>query len=352
MVAELVGVKCDVSHVEEGGNTAPEFLAKSPMGIMPVLDAPAGSVFGADAAARFFARLRPDLAVCGRTFQEMAEVESWMTASTVHFELHIVALMFAQKEEDADKEKESNAKCTDFLTKLDRHLATRTYVVGERLSAADMHIMAPLAAGLGTALDKGAVLKLRHLVRWAKTICGLPSMKRYVGDVKFDIPQPTKKAGNPLDDLPPSPFVMDEWKRCYSNTKDLYGTAMKWFWEQVDTEGWSLWHMEYEKLEGECTVSFVTSNQLGGFLQRLDGAFRKYSFGVIQILGNEGDYNYSGVWLFRGQDIPGEMREHPSFEYHKFRKMDPVAEKAIIEKYWCEEGSINGLPIVDCKVWK
>lgn len=39
------------------------------------------------------------------------------------------------------------------------------------------------------------------------------------------------KAKNPLDDLPKSSFVMDEWKRKYSNEDTLTG-ALPWFYEK------------------------------------------------------------------------------------------------------------------------
>jgi elongation factor 1-gamma len=40
-----------------------------------------------------------------------------------------------------------------------------------------------------------------------------------VEDVEDEEEAPVKKSKNPLDSLPPSPMVLDNWKRLYSNTK-------------------------------------------------------------------------------------------------------------------------------------
>ncbi|CAA7047031.1 unnamed protein product [Microthlaspi erraticum] len=43
---------------------------------------------------------------------------------------------------------------------------------------------------------------------------------------------------NPLDLLPPSPMVLDDWKRLYSNTtkSNLREVAVKGLWDMYDPE--------------------------------------------------------------------------------------------------------------------
>eukprot|EP00914_Ancora_sagittata_P012039 GHVO01023284.1.p1 GENE.GHVO01023284.1~~GHVO01023284.1.p1 ORF type:complete len:365 (-),score=64.85 GHVO01023284.1:141-1181(-) len=306
-----------------------------------------GTFVGPQAAATYMASLRPDIRFFGKNQEESCQVRKWMTDCREKLEEPMIKWC---------REKQStDSACKEFLVVLDTHLAKNTYLVGERISMADIFVATPIADGfrcMPNVYNEETCAEMRHLTRWLRTLVNLPAMKK-IFDVKLpeiQVEKPKKKT-NPMDDLPPTTLVLDEWKRCYSNTKDL-NEAMKWFWDHYDAEGYSLWFMEYDKVEGECTVSFITSNQVGGFLQRLDGAVRKYSFGVVQILGTEGDFNYSAVWMFRGQEIPFEMRDHPSFEYHNFRKMDPVAERELVNTYWIEENEIRGKPIADCKVWK
>ena len=52
----------------------------------------------------------------------------------------------------------------------------------------------------------------------------------------------------------------------------------------------------------ENTVSFVTLNQVGGFLQRMNLA-HKYAFGKKLVIGSEPPFKVKGLWLFRGQEI-------------------------------------------------
>ncbi|KAM1758209.1 hypothetical protein ACFX1Q_008014 [Malus domestica] len=96
---------------------------------------------------------------------------------------------------------------------------------------------------------------------------------------------PKPKPKNPLDLLPPSKMVFYDWKRLYSNTKSNFReVAIKGFWDMYDPEGYSLWFCEY-KYNDENTVSFVTLNKVGGFLQQMDLA-RKYAFGKMLVIGS------------------------------------------------------------------
>merc|ERR1712176_1256873 len=60
-------------------------------------------------------------------------------------------------------------------------------------------------------------------------------------------PPPPKKKEHPykiMDKEAPSPFIMDAWKKTYSNARN-YDDAMNKFWETFDKEGWSLWYQTY-----------------------------------------------------------------------------------------------------------
>ena len=61
----------------------------------------------------------------------------------------------------------------------------------------------------------------------------------------------------------------------------------------------------------------MTSNLRSGFLERLEN-FRKYAYGVHGVYGEEPNLEIRGVWMWRGKGIPFEMRDHPSYDYHKF----------------------------------
>jgi len=71
-------------------------------------------------------------------------------------------------------------------------------------------------------------------------------------------------------------------------------------------------------------------------MQRIDG-FKKYAFSRHATVGDEGNYDIEGVWLFRGHIIPQEMHDHPQFEYYQHRKMDVVnnaEDQKLLREFW------------------
>merc|ERR1719253_2431390 len=64
-------------------------------------------------------------------------------------------------------------------------------------------------------------------------------------------PKP-KKEEHPfkiMDREAPTPFVMDTWKKTYSNC-ETYEAAMDEFWSTFDSNGWSIFRGDY-KYDGE-----------------------------------------------------------------------------------------------------
>ena len=144
---------------------------------------------------------------------------------------------------------------------------------------------------------------------------------------------PRKK--NPLDFLPPTSFLLDDWKRLYANTKQKQ-EVMSQFWTSYENEGWSLWLLQYQKAEGEGEEVYKTNNLLEGFLSRMDH-FRRYCFGAMGVYGDEPSLEIKGALLWRGQEVPQELQEHPSFEYYTRVRVDPGSAelRGKVEEYWC-----------------
>jgi elongation factor 1-gamma len=89
----------------------------------------------------------------------------------------------------------------------------------------------------------------------------------------------------------------------YSNSDSP--EAMKYFVENLDREGYSVWRTDY-KYNDELTQVFMSSNLIGGLFARLEGS-RKYLFGSMGVLGSANDSIISGVMVSRGQDIVATM---------------------------------------------
>merc|ERR1712098_20139 len=71
------------------------------------------------------------------------------------------------------------------LQTLDKQLLTRTYLVGERLSLADLATCLTLLPAFKHVLDGDQRLKLRHLTRWMNTILHQEAVKQVLGEVKL-----------------------------------------------------------------------------------------------------------------------------------------------------------------------
>jgi elongation factor 1-gamma len=93
-------------------------------------------------------------------------------------------------------------------------------------------------------------------------------------------PTPPKKTEHPykiMDKNEPSPFIIDVWKKTYSNSSP--SIAFSSFWQSYDSQGWSLWYQSYNYNDENKRV-FMTSNAVGGFQQRTE-EIRKWAFGVM-----------------------------------------------------------------------
>lgn len=97
-----------------------------------------------------------------------------------------------------------------------------------------------------------------------------------------------------------SPFVLDAFKRSYSN-EDTATVAIPFFWDNFDKEGWSIWKSTY-KFPEELKLVFMTSNLVSGMFQRLD-KLRKYAFASVLILGENNNNQVEGIWVLRGQEL-------------------------------------------------
>jgi len=167
---------------------------------------------------------------------------------------------------------------------------------------------------------------------------------------------PEKKAEHPfkiLDRTNPTTFVMDTWKKTYSNTND-YAAAMETFWATFDPAGWSIFRGDYNYNE-ELKILFMTSNLIGGFIQRTE-EIRKWLFGTMTIRGVEREsLKITCYYLIRGDSIQPLIDCNDDAACYTWTKM-PIpasdADKALLFDYWTSEGPLEGEPNLDSRCYK
>ncbi|KAJ4971503.1 hypothetical protein NE237_004602 [Protea cynaroides] len=392
-----------VKNFEMGvSNKTPEFLKMNPLGKVPVLETPDGPIFESNAIARYVTRLKSDNPLYGSSLIEYAHIEQWIDFAATEIDTNIgrwlyPRLGFGPYLPPAEEAAISALKRA--LGALNTHLASNTYLVGHSVTLADIIMTCNLYLGFIRVLTKTFTSEFPHVERYFWTMVNQPNFHKIMGEVKQaeavipvqsarkpsqpkepvkpktknepkkeakehakpkaedadeeeEAPKPKPK--NPLDLLPPSKMILDEWKRLYSNTKTNFReVAIKGFWDMYDPEGYSLWFCDY-KYNDENTVSFVTLNKVGGFLQRMDLA-RKYAFGKMLVIGSEPPFKVKGLWLFRGQEIPQfVMEECYDMELYEWTKVDisDEAQKERVSQMIEDQEPFEGEALLDAKCFK
>lgn len=250
------------------------------------------------------------------------------------------------------------------IATLEKHLSTRTYFVGERITLADITVASILYGCFANILDAEYRKKNPNTLRFFETIVNHPAVKDIFGPTKYcekaaqytppakpakeaakpaaapapapkkakkaadddeeeddDIPRDEPKGKNPLDSLPKSDFNLEDWKRAYSNLDTRgSGGSLEWLDGKFDKEGFSAWRVDF-KYNEELTQVFMSSNQIGGFFNRLE-ASRKYLFGSVGVLGSANNSVISGVFICRGSDIKPVVEVAPDWESYNYAKLD------------------------------
>ena len=201
-----------------------------------------------------------------------------------------------------------------------------------------------------------------------------PKAKEAEEEEEEDLVPAEPKVKNPLDDLPKSTFNLEDWKRAYSNKETRgAGGSLEWFYEKCvldfhmqytnirdisdhtrlhsfDYKGFSVWRVDF-KYNEELTQIFMSSNQIGGFFNRLE-ASRKYLFGSVGVLGTAGDSVISGVLILRGSDVKAVVEAAPDWESYAYVKLDVKeneGDKKFFESALAWDLEINGKKWADGK---
>jgi len=266
------------------------------------------------------------------------------------------------------------------LTVLNTQLATRTFLVGERISLADLAVCICVLPAFTDVLDVATRGKLRHLTRWFNTVVHQEHLVSVIGEVKMcekealvvlgakkektkeakpkqqpkpkqepkkveakpeeeESPVVEKKKVDPLDALPKGTFDMDDFKRFYSNNDE--DKSVEYFWQKFDAENYSIWRGDY-RYNDELTMVFMSCNLMGGMFQRLE-KLKKHGFASAMLFGENNNSSISSIWVFKGQDLAFELSDDWQIDYasYAWKKMDPKdpETKKQVSQYWKWEGT-------------
>lgn len=397
IAAKYSNVKIDYDESEfKPGETekSKEFLKLSPLGKVPVLVTPKGNLLESNAIARFVASHRADTDILGASFFEKAQVDSWMNWTQNEIEVPacmVVYPIFGFLPPNPKQIGKGKNDLKNAMNVLENHLRSRSYMVGNKVTLADIVLVAALTYPFKMIFDAKQRSAFPSVTRWFMTMVAIPEFYDVLGDVdlakKEQVPKKAegkkkkdkkskgakkqekqkaekpkkvkkpKKPKHPLDMLPKSSMVLDVWKKTYSNSKPDYYKCMEWFWPNFDAEGYCLLTCAY-KFQDENTVDWLTSNKIHCYIQRVDDV-RKYSFGVMAVLDTKeakGYYTVVGAWITRGDSAKYILEANEESSTFEWTKQDPAKmsdeEKKYIADLWCGEKLADGTAIYDQAVFK
>jgi glutathione S-transferase len=177
---EVPKVTVDITKSE---NRAAEYLAKNPMGGVPILELDDGTILAESVAiCRYFEETKPEPNLMGRTPLEKAQIEMWNRRMELEV-LMMTAGAFRNTHAffkgRIPQVPEYGAVCKDAALKrlewLDGELARRKFIAGDRYTIAD--ITALIGIDFGRPSDIRIKPELVNLARWHQEVSSRPSAK-------------------------------------------------------------------------------------------------------------------------------------------------------------------------------
>lgn len=400
IAAQFSGAKVTVASDFVFGQTnkSETFLKKFPLGKVPAFETADGKFLTESNAIAYYVsneQLR------GKTDLEKAEVLSFLSLADNELLPAVHGWVFAfmgiiQFQKNNVERAKQDLKAT--LTALNSRLVHQTFLVGERLTLADIVVFATLLSAYEKVLDPSFRAPFGSLTRWFNTVLNQPQVKAVVkgftmcakvADIdpkkfaefqaktggaqqqqqqqkepkekKEKKPAPAKKekepepveemdaaeaalaeepkSKDPFDAMPKGTFNFDDFKRCYSNEDEV--KSIPYFWEKFDPEHYSIWFGEYKYSE-ELTKVFMSCNLITGMFQRLD-KMRKQAFSSVCLFGEDNNSSISGVWVWRGQDLAFTLSPDWQIDYevYDWKKLDAKSEetKKLVAQYFSWSGT-------------
>jgi elongation factor 1-gamma len=387
LTIRLTNANVQHENVPADSPQKPDLLQRSPTGTLPVLQTSQGYLSESHAICVYI-NDTANGTLMGSNALERAQVLQWGEFVTCEIQPNNTLTVYSlvgYYEYNQQTFNTALARVRTHLKTLNTALQGRTYLVGNSVTLADIELYMTLKFYYLLAFTEEDRKTFSNVTAWFTNIANHPTVVQVCGVSRFgrvtqkgprkiEQPKPQQqkpaekkaetkkeetkggeedeapksKKKHPLDDLPPSTFILDDFKRDFLNTPDKKG-ALERFWANYDANGYSLWFVHYQKLASEGKILFKTCNYYSMFLQKMEN-FRKYTFSAHGVYGTEGNFEIRGLWMWRGTDIAPQMKEHDAFDYHTFKRLDSSNEndRRIVEDYWLHVNAgdtCDGLPV-------
>lgn len=165
-----------------GGLATPAFLAMNPNGRIPTIEDGGVVVWESNAIVRYLAARYGEGTFWERDPGARAQADAWMDWMQTTLAPDFYAVFWAVVRTPADRQdkvaiKDLTARLTAHYDLLDRQLATRPYLVGDRFSLADIVVGATLYRYFEMEIDRPALSNLDH---WHERLRERPAFRDHV----------------------------------------------------------------------------------------------------------------------------------------------------------------------------
>ncbi|PIG87169.1 elongation factor 1 gamma domain-containing protein, partial [Aspergillus arachidicola] len=310
-------------------NKSAEYTKISPLGKVPAFEGANGYTLSeAIAIAVYVTSQNEKTTLLGKTKQDYASILRWLSFVNAEVLPHFGAWYRPLLGLDGYNKKnvdEASKVALKNISVLEKHLTANTYLVGERITLADIFAASLLTRAFATVLDK----KFRSENPAVSQPRSVDEIIKYTPPKKEEKPKKEaapaaaaepkpegeqKKPKHPLEALGKPDFILDDLKRTYSN-EDTRPVALPWFWQNYKAEEYSLWKVDY-KYNDELKLTFMANNLIGGSMLVLRLPASTCS---VLSLSTEEDRKYvDDMWAW---DVPVTVdgKEYPWADGHVFK---------------------------------
>lgn len=329
---------------------------------MPLLETADGKqLFESNAIAFYLANEQ----LRGTNAADQAQILQWTSFADTELLPPVATLVFTAAKvltRPVEETAASEQQLKKLLSFIDSSLNGRSYLVGEQVTLADLAVVGVLIALYQHVHTADQRAQYANLNKWFNALVAQPQFAAALGDLKLKQAAPIAAAGDeiplepkkkdPFAAFPAGTFVMDAFKREYSNKSE--DESIAWFWQNFDKENYSIWHCEYLFPE-ELKMVFMSCNLIGGMMQRLD-TMRKHAFGSMCLFGEDNASTISGIWIWRGHELAFTLSPDWQVDYESYRwtKLDASSEETrkTVDEYLRWEGEFGGKKFNQGKIFK